>query len=225
MVAVSLCPVCNSNQLKPIFACKDFSVSHETFQIVQCQSCDLRLTSPRPDDDDLDRYYQSNNYISHKKEATSFLDYIYKLARVLTLRQKLTLVKKWCSQKPETILDYGCGTGAFLQKCKEAGLKTLGVEPSTTARQIANQTGKLEVMETLDQITSRADAITLWHVLEHVPNLNITLSNLKNRLTENGTMFIAVPNHESYDVSRAMGRIRCAPTSLAFRKKKYEASL
>ena len=202
MIAVSSCPVCDSDNIKTILKCKDVSVSHETFQISQCTLCELRMTNPRPDNGELDRYYQSENYISHKKQATSFIEFVYKVSRVFTLKSKLALVKKWGSGNPKTLLDYGCGTGAFLRTCNAAGLKTVGVEPSTNARQIANDSGNLDVKETLEQVTIQADIVTLWHVLEHVPDLHTTLSKLRDRLKENGTMFIAVPNHESYDAKK-----------------------
>jgi hypothetical protein len=76
------------------------------------------------------------------------------------------------------------------------------VEPSDIARHNAEiLTGK-KIFKTIDNIDQTFDVITLWHVLEHIPNINETISQLKTKLSQNGTMFIAVPNHKSNDAKR-----------------------
>ena len=202
MFVVSRCPVCDSNDFESLFACKDFTVSHETFSLIKCTSCSLIATSPRPDEEELGRYYFSDNYISHKKKATSFLDNIYRIARLIMLNRKLSLIKRWSGINLSSILDYGCGTGDFLKKCKDAGLKITGVEPSQTAREIASHNTGVDIKTTINDITHPADVITLWHVLEHVHDPDNLLLKLHSMLSENGTMFIAVPNHESYDAQK-----------------------
>ena len=68
------------------------------------------------------------------------------------------------------------------------------------AREKAAQLTNLTIVESLDKIRdTKFNVITLWHVLEHVENLNEKLLELKSYLAENGIIFIAVPNHESHD--------------------------
>jgi 2-polyprenyl-3-methyl-5-hydroxy-6-metoxy-1,4-benzoquinol methylase len=199
MEQITVCPICQGADLTPYLSCKDHTVSKETFHLRKCGSCGFVLTSPRPTASDLPKYYQSDAYISHSNKPSNLVDQIYKIARKYTLKWKYNLIAKHSSIKPSSILDYGCGTGAFLQECQKHGMKTAGVEPSDTARLKAREETGTPIAPDLNLISQEFDVITLWHVLEHVNNLNQTLSQLKTHLDKNGTMFIAVPNLQSAD--------------------------
>jgi 2-polyprenyl-3-methyl-5-hydroxy-6-metoxy-1,4-benzoquinol methylase len=114
--------------------------------------------------------------------------------RKRSLRWKLSLLPN----RKGKLLDYGCGTGEFLKTCQESGWIISGVEPSPIARKKANTLTGAEIKSSLPE-NDRFDAITLWHVLEHVSDLNNMVSQLANSLNDNGKLLIAVPNHESYD--------------------------
>jgi 2-polyprenyl-3-methyl-5-hydroxy-6-metoxy-1,4-benzoquinol methylase len=205
MQSIIECPICHGKNFTYQFSCVDHTVSHETFQINKCDSCGFLVTSPRPDADELGKYYLSDEYVSHSKHATTLFDKLYKLTRHFTIQWKFNLVIKNIEAKnPGSIrlLDVGCGTGEFLKKCKENGFKIAGVEPSETARAYAVSLLKDNIEPNLDSITGAFDVITLWHVLEHIPDLNAYIENLRNRLNKNGTMFIAVPNHKSEDARK-----------------------
>jgi 2-polyprenyl-3-methyl-5-hydroxy-6-metoxy-1,4-benzoquinol methylase len=202
MLSITVCPVCSHQSFEPYLSCVDHTVSHETFPLLKCANCTFIVTSPRPTDGDLGAYYLSDEYISHSSKATTLFDKIYRLARHFTLRWKLRLVLENLSVntgKP-SLLDYGCGTGAFLKTAKDKGFIVAGVEPSQIARHTAIKiTGEQIAKRLVDIDTDQFDAITLWHVLEHIPDLSQTVSALKMLLATNGTMFIAVPNHNSID--------------------------
>jgi 2-polyprenyl-3-methyl-5-hydroxy-6-metoxy-1,4-benzoquinol methylase len=162
----------------------------------------LVLTNPRPEDDHISSYYQSQDYISHTNKASSLIDWIYLRARKYTLSWKLRIINT-ASSKSKTLLDYGCGTGAFLQYCQQHDWNVQGIEPSAEARSMASKIVGRNIVPDINQLTDLTyDVITLWHVLEHVPDLNGTIQKLKDKLTDNGTMFIAVPNHTSWDGKR-----------------------
>ncbi len=190
------CPVCNSTESKLHKTVKDYTVSQEEFNIMQCKNCSFLYTNPRPTPDSLGAYYKSDDYISHTNKSNSPIHLIYKLARTQTLRWKYNLVKK---SKPKLLLDYGCGTGHFLTYCKKKGLEVNGFEPDQQARLIAKQTLGESIFSSTTTIKSKFDVITLWHVLEHIPNLNEVVDWLKNHLAENGRLVIAVPNPNAYD--------------------------
>ena len=196
------CPICDAQDLKPYLLCKDHTVSHETFALEQCKQCGFVLTNPRPAEKDLTRYYQSEAYISHSNRSANAIEHIYKVSRRFTLKWKYGLLQTHSVIEPATILDFGCGTGAFLNECKKNNMKISGVEPSTIAREIAIKNTKATVWERASEIKDNYDVITLWHVLEHVPDLHETLHKLKNHLNQNGTMFIAVPNLKSPDAKK-----------------------
>jgi 2-polyprenyl-3-methyl-5-hydroxy-6-metoxy-1,4-benzoquinol methylase len=198
MILVNTCPVCGHNSWSESFSCIDHTVSHETFSITRCSACGFLATSPRPIDEDLPKYYQSTAYISHTDKADSVIDKVYKFARTFTIRWKEQLIKK--NTHVGLLLDYGCGTGDFLSYCSQKTWQVVGVEPASTARSIAVSKIGSRVFATLQEAPqSQYDAITLWHVLEHVPDLSTLIDQLSKILKNDGTLFIAVPNHKSYD--------------------------
>jgi 2-polyprenyl-3-methyl-5-hydroxy-6-metoxy-1,4-benzoquinol methylase len=179
----------------------DHSVSKEEFCIVLCNACGFKFTNPRPKDADLGRYYKSEEYISHSDTKTGIVAKLYHFVRSYTLKKKIELLQQFVSRG--TILDYGCGTGGFLSVCAKSGWKPYGVEPDSGARKLALN-GSTDVYSSLgDLVESKKDimfdAITLWHVLEHVPDLGLTLEFCKGRLCDNGVLVIALPNHMSLD--------------------------
>ena len=197
-VLLANCLVCGSDQLKSVYACIDHTTSGETFHLHQCSACAFLFTNPHPDEQSIGPYYESENYISHTSSKKTLLDNVYQWARLYNLSLKHNLVKKFASGKK--ILDFGCGTGHFLAYMKKKGMSVEGIEPSVHARTKAHSVLKQKVYSSLEEIPSgEFDVITLWHVLEHIHQLHETLQQLKERLTHNGTIFIAVPNHSSAD--------------------------
>lgn len=189
----------NKNKLKPYISCKDYTVSHETFTLLIDQESELLVTTPRPNDEELEKYYESVNYISHTDAKKKLIDKIYQSVRNYTLKRKLKLINSLNSEE-KTILDIGTGTGDFLLICKKNGWRVTGIEPNKKARELAEK--KLDAnlfIQTSSLSNKKYDIITLWHVLEHVPNLNEYISNLKKLLKSNGTLLIAVPNYKSFD--------------------------
>lgn len=199
MHVLSACPICQGQRLKPYLSCEDHTVSHETFTLEECERCGFVMTNPRPTEKDLPAYYKSDAYISHSNKPANLTDRVYKFSRYFTLKWKLHLVKRYSVAGPDSILDFGCGTGDFLARCKKHGLQTFGVEPSRVARQKAAQQTNATIWEDASGTDQEFDVITLWHVLEHVPLFHQTLDQLRDLLATDGTMFIAVPNLKSLD--------------------------
>jgi 2-polyprenyl-3-methyl-5-hydroxy-6-metoxy-1,4-benzoquinol methylase len=201
MTSIHFCPICGGSQFTSLSSCVDYTVSHETFDIVCCANCDFTLTSPRPANERLGKYYQSENYISHSNKAVTLLDQIYLVARNFTLKWKVSLLQKYHPSESElNILDYGCGTGEFLKACQASGFKIAGVEPSENARTKSSETNRIKIHESIDQLDTRTfNIITMWHVLEHIPDFETIIQKLKTKLSDDGVLFIAVPNHKSFD--------------------------
>jgi 2-polyprenyl-3-methyl-5-hydroxy-6-metoxy-1,4-benzoquinol methylase len=193
------CPVCEHENLTDHLICTDHFLTGERFNITRCTSCSFLFTNPRPSEKHLGNYYKSEAYISHSDKANNLTDRIYKIARHFTLSRKLKLVNSITHTK--SILDYGCGTGDFLLTCKKDTWKISGLEPDESARKLATDKTQENIYSSIDQISDsmKVNIITLWHVLEHVPNLNMTLSRLKKKLDTEGKIIIAVPNYKSYD--------------------------
>ncbi|MGD1945421.1 MAG: class I SAM-dependent methyltransferase [Croceivirga sp.] len=173
-------------------------MSKETFELLYDDELDMLVTHPRPIN--LSRYYESENYISHTDQAKSFPDSLYQKVKGINLKSKFHLVKKYTNGE-KTLLDIGAGTGDFLLYVKRRGWKVQGVEPNPAANRLASEKG-LQLKKDLKEIEARKfDVITLWHVLEHLPELEESLSALCDKLKEGGTLVIAVPNFKSFDAN------------------------
>lgn len=202
METVTQCPVCGDSSSSPFLVCKDHLVSHRNFFIVKCNACSFRFTNPRPDEGEISTYYNSKQYISHNDSSNGIIGTVYRLVRGYALQSKLKLINR-LNGGAGRVLDVGCGTGAFLETCKASGWNIAGIEPDPTARAATMKRLQIDVPPSLDRL-SRAelfDVITLWHVLEHVHNLDQTVRQLKKLLSEEGALLIAVPNSDSYDAT------------------------
>ena len=178
----------------------DYSVSKETFDLYYDQDLDLLITSPQPSPENLGMYYESNDYISHTDSQRSLFEKAYHFVKGIALKNKLNLINN-CSSSKGNLLDIGAGTGDFLLTAKQNGWETIGVEPSEKAKGIAIGKGIKFSDITQDLESHSFDVITMWHVLEHVPNLEIQIKELKRLVKPNGTIIIAVPNFKSYDAN------------------------
>ena len=196
------CPLCKSGLFLNHTEVSDFSISKEKFLLCKCTSCNLIFTNPRPDKNDIAKYYKSEDYISHQNKSTNIINYIYKWVRNITLKKKVYWLNKY-SENKGSLMDFGCGTGYFLSAAKKNGWKTLGIEPNKTARKIAEEK-KLKIKDNIGEIKKdkKFDAISLYHVLEHIHDLRKTGKKIVNHLSENGTVYIAVPNVDSFDASK-----------------------
>jgi len=200
MILLDKCPVCSGDKLIKKLDCIDHSTSKEKFTIVSCETCDFTLTNPRPKNESLGEYYKSDMYISHTNNTKGLFNWMYQTVRRYAIGTKVNLLKK-TSQK-NNHLDIGCGTGEFLNACQKSGYNTKGIEPSETAREQAIKNFNLSVSKNtnLNQFQKdQFDSISMWHVLEHVPNLNETIEEFSRILSKNGKAIIAVPNHKSWD--------------------------
>lgn len=197
------------NQINPNFRVKDYSVSGESFQLIHNKEWDYLETVPKPELDKLAAYYKSDDYISHTDTSRNLFEKVYQLIRSLSLKRKLKLINEALDHDPNSfsasekkLLDFGCGTGDFLKVAQANGWDVTGIEPNQKARNLANNKCADAAFDTEylnDLPPNEFDVITLWHVLEHLPDLQNQLHTLERLLTQNGTLVIAVPNYKSKD--------------------------
>lgn len=189
----------NISNSKPFLKVKDYSVSGETFELLYNADYDMLITHPQPGIQDLPRYYESEDYISHTDSKRSLFEKLYHLVKKIALSNKLALINS-CQEKG-SLLDIGAGTGDFLLVAKNNGWQTTGIEPSNKAKEIATKKGVSFVNEIAEIADKSIDVVTMWHVLEHVPDLQNQISQLKRIIKTNGTIIIAVPNFKSFDAN------------------------
>ena len=177
---------------------KDHSVSKKTFGLYHDEKLDLLVTFPKPTETELPQYYESDDYISHTDGKRSLFEKVYQFIKNIALKNKLELINNLNPQKGK-LLDIGAGTGDFLLVAKQNDWQITGIEPNEKARNIAINKGIsfIEKSELLEKHSF--DVITMWHVLEHVSDLELQIKELKRLLKPSGTILIAVPNFNSYD--------------------------
>tara|TARA_B110001454_G_scaffold216982_1_gene241292 strand:+ start:1884 stop:2720 length:837 start_codon:yes stop_codon:yes gene_type:complete len=185
-----------------LFKIKDHSVSNEYFELKKNSKYGFLETTPLPDVSELVKYYETEEYISHTDSKRNLFEKVYHLVRNYAIKNKITLINK--EQTKGQLLDIGCGTGDFLFAAKNNGWKVTGIEPNEKARNIANKKNNNSVFDNsqLNNLKENSfDVITLWHVLEHLPNLENDILIFKKLLKPSGSLIIAVPNYNSFDAN------------------------
>lgn len=193
-----------NSKSKPFLRSKDYTVSHETFDLYHHSELDMLITFPQPEINDLSSYYESESYISHTDAKKSLTDKLYQLVKTYTISNKVKLLNTLigCALSEKKVLDVGCGTGDFLVACQQRNWNVVGVEPNPKARLLAHDKLNITIYNSIfDLKENQFDCITLWHVLEHIPDLESYIQELKKLLKPNGKLIIAVPNFKSYDAN------------------------
>lgn len=188
----------NFTKDEKFLAVKDYTVSQEIFSLYYNRAYDLLLTDPIPPKEILGNYYQSENYISHTDGKRNLFERLYQGVKKIALRKKVDLLFKQ-NNTVGSLLDIGCGTGDFLVEAKKRGWTTTGFEPNDKASELAAKKGITIAKQLSDLPDHSFDVITLWHVLEHIPNLEEQIIVLRRLLKPEGKLIVAVPNYKSYD--------------------------
>lgn len=181
-----------------ILKTKDFLLTNEEFGLYKNEEFGF-LETKYVSIDRLADYYKSGDYISHSDSERTYFDRIYQKVKRFNITYKFSKLNYNGDKK--TLLDYGCGTGDFLKYAKLKGVNVMGIEPNSIALELAKKkVGRDLVFDLpLKNINQSFDYITLWHVLEHIPNLFEFIEELKLKLNPGGKILIAVPNHDAYD--------------------------
>ncbi len=202
------CPLCGCKRLRPLFSCKDQFATGEEFEICKCEDCSFTFTQNVPDEKEIGRYYESPAYVSHSDTDKGFVNRCYHLVRRVMLHRKACLIDSLVDESKTRLLDYGAGTGYFARAMKKRGWEVSAIEKSEQARNYSKEKFSFEMLpvEALDTFEDEEfDVITLWHVMEHIQDINGFWERLYNILDSNGIAVIAVPNSASYD-ARCYGK-------------------
>lgn len=202
-ITYEVCPLCASKDIQLSMATEDYSISKESFEIYDCAACSFRFTQHIPSPEKIGPYYQSDVYISHSDTKEGIVNKLYHAARELMLNRKRKLVQSLT--KGDHLLDIGSGTGYFLDHMHRSGFQVQGVEIDGAARAATKEKFAIEVAEPSiflqGKLSQKVDVITLWHVLEHLHDLEGYMNSIHHQLVDNGVVLIAVPNHAAYDAT------------------------
>lgn len=177
---------------------KDFLVTGESFDLAYNQERDMLITRPQPPKASIARYYESDAYISHTDSKKGLMDFMYQLVKSRNLKHKEKLISTWLGHKG-SVLDIGAGTGEFLKKAKVSGWTVQGMEVNSQARSLAADKG-ISLASDLHAIPEAAfDVVTLWHVLEHMHDLEDSIQSISSKIKKGGLLVVAAPNYNSFD--------------------------
>lgn len=202
MVHHERCPLCSSEMISAHFTCTDHFISKEVFVINRCGTCGFLFTQDYPAENEISRYYESADYISHSDTSKGIVNKIYHLIRQLMLRKKKTIVEKLTGLKNGNLLDVGSGTGHFASVMKNSGWSVTGIEINEKARNFSTSAFNLEVIapDHISELKAESfDCVTLWHVLEHFHDPHKYISDIISLLTPGGICLVALPNSSSFD--------------------------
>ena len=183
------CPICEQDETELLF-------DKDALSVVICKQCQLRYVNPRVSRQTLEAEYTETYYPPDKVERirTDSMEWLQMHERLTELEQQ--------HRTKGRLLDVGCGIGTFLSLAREHGWEPSGIDPSKSGSAFAQEKYKLDVrcadIFEADFPSAYFDAIVLYHVLEHISDLNPFLSELRRVLKpETGTLVIEVPNGES----------------------------
>jgi 2-polyprenyl-3-methyl-5-hydroxy-6-metoxy-1,4-benzoquinol methylase len=231
------CPVCGEVFGEAALLCKDYRVTGEMFDIYVCPDCRFGMTFPQPSPAEIGKYYQTPDYVSHSETKQGIVNKLYHLVRKINIRNKLKLIRRF-SEGRTRLLDVGCGTGYFLSACKRDGWHVEGVEVDEGAHSIAETRIEQPIYSSIDELIAlrkQFDVITLWHVFEHLHDVNDSYEKLLSLLEPLGVLILALPNPASpdavyyrehwaaYDVPRHLSHF--SPASLNRLSNKHNTNL
>lgn len=202
---IQTCPLCEGNHLKHMMTCVDHYASGEQFEVFCCEDCGFRFTQDFPIEAEIGRYYETPDYISHSDTKKGIVNNLYHLVRKRMLNRKAQLISHLSGKNSGKLLDIGTGTGYFSNFMKQKGWEVTAIEKSPQARAFAKEHFGLDILDEsrLKGLPAGSfDVITLWHVMEHLEQLNETWKLLYDLLSDKGILIIAVPNCKSYDAEK-----------------------
>ena len=200
LIKYDKCPICGSSHIIESFEATDYTVSRGTFKVSQCGNCSFLFTNPIPDKTSIGKYYKSDDYISHSDTKKGLINKLYHFIRSYSLLQKEKLLRSYKTSK--SLLDFGCGTGYFLEFCKNCKWDTQGYEPDTDANHIASTRINDKVYNSLSELKQddkKYGIVTAWHVLEHIHELDEAIETIHNKIENKGKFIFALPNPSSKD--------------------------
>jgi 2-polyprenyl-3-methyl-5-hydroxy-6-metoxy-1,4-benzoquinol methylase len=181
------CNLCQTDHSSALF-------TKDSLQIVKCPECGLIYVNPQPSEEELRTIYK-NGYFNGTRQA----DYLAeKKLYAQRFRERLKDINSLKTKGK--LLDVGCAVGYFLEAARQDGWEAAGVEISSYASEVAQKSG-------LDVFTGRLedagypdrhfDAVTLWHVLEHMRDPAACLRETHRILKDSGVLAVELPNIES----------------------------
>jgi SAM-dependent methyltransferase len=190
------CPLCGVTRVRVILTLARHSAHGEAYRVVQCCACELCYTDPLPEAGELEALYTHEYYGNQRKTLLGWDSLRLLLHNTVLMYRHQALL----GRRPGRILDIGCGDGGFLERLRQQGWEVFGTEFSESAYGLATKRG---VKIHRGEVASAGfpdgyfDVVTLWHVLEHLPDPRTDLAEVRRVLRDDGLLVLEVPNIDS----------------------------
>ncbi len=171
------------------FKVKDYIKSGDLFQLYKDNNSGIVWTF-LDKNHNHEYYYSSEKYIPHK-EKKGFFGFLYLFVQKIMFRYKLKNLKNHIN-KNKIVLDYGSGDGRFAEYLNQLHIKTMTYDP------LVNKLDKSEP-NSYQTLENQIDTLMMWHVIEHIPDLDSSIKAIYNSIKNKGSLVIAVPNIDSFD--------------------------
>ena len=205
ILKIDICPLCGKKHFQKLMTCTDHYATGENFDVYMCDSCGFIFTQHAPCEAEIGRYYDSPDYISHSNTHKGLMNKVYHWVRQYMLISKAHLIKHHSGLSRGILLDIGTGTGYFAHAMQSKGWRVRAIEKNEATRKFAADNFGIQVdapgaLESYEDASF--DVVTLWHVMEHLEQLNETWAQLSRILKDRGILVVAVPNPRSYDAAK-----------------------
>lgn len=178
------CKICDSNTIA--------EVSFGNTKLLECKDCGVHFLQRFPDQSLIEDYYKTDYSItSNDLIETEFR----KEFRKPEQHELIEIISKYI-HPPASLLDIGCDKAFFIEEAAKYGFVCTGIEPSTNAIKYAADNG-IELISDIADIPTKQDIAVMWHSLEHIPNPNSFLRELKQYLSPQAFLFIRIPAFDS----------------------------
>lgn len=191
------CALCRGNDFKRISE-KDSKNKGELI-VCFCNSCSMVSQNPIPTEHQVEQYYATEYRQDYKQVFVPKLKHIYRAGNLALNRLGFLTNNNIASGK---LLDVGAGGGEFTYVSSQLGFDSTGIELNIGYSNYAKDQYQANVKTgQLADVDGKFDVITMFHVMEHIPDPIKTFKKLYDLLNEDGLLFIEVPNIESFSQS------------------------
>ncbi len=189
-----ICPLCGSSKAKKLFTL-DKRAYGDRFSVAVCEECEVAWTDPMPHESEIPRFYPEEYHGKMGKHRfMPVMEFLIRLSR----RKRAKEVSSLNSELSGKILDIGCGRGWMISILKSRGWEVYGTELSMESSSFARESLTLNVLTKkvadCNFQSGYFDVVTLWHVLEHLPDPISGLREINRVLKDNGALVVEVPD-------------------------------
>ncbi len=196
------CPICAHSRAVAYAVATDrlFGLAQGRYRLARCPSCGCIFQHPMPDAAAAASFYPRDYWWSDRPRSglSGTLSRMERAYREFVAMDHVRFLLRRAGNGGRSLLDIGCGSGTFLHLAERRGFAPHGMDVSARAVAAAQDQYRLPVLEgdvCSDVWKGHAfDVITMFHVLEHLPDPGAAIAHAGSLLRPGGRLIVQVPN-------------------------------